>query len=355
MTAKKKNRPAQPTRFLQSKTKLLKQISHFLAPQRSNNHRPQILHPESLIFISILTVGFFALVQTFRFFPNLKNSVLGYAANISVEDVVSQTNQQRAKSGLQPLVLNSQLSQAALAKAQDMFDHQYWAHTSPQGKEPWDFIKQANYTYKVAGENLARDFNDTASMVKAWMASPTHKANIMNGKYKQIGIAVVDGTLQGFETTLVVQMFGTPQVQAAAIGSEASADQATAQSQAQAQVVQVQGQESAEKLVSKSVSKPVQPVRETVSIEQQAQENGVLASAIVPIGQLKHSPLFTPLQLTKAFFLAVILLIVLTLVYDSLVIGHRKTMRLVGQNLGHIILLSCVAFLMIFFKGGMIK
>ena len=91
-----------------------------------------------------------------------------------------------------------------------MFNKQYWAHTAPDGKEPWDFMSEAGYSYQVAGENLARDFSTTSAMVAAWMASPTHRANIMNGRYTEIGIAVINGTLEGVETTLVVQMFGTP-------------------------------------------------------------------------------------------------------------------------------------------------
>ena len=193
-----------------NKSGLLAHLAHLFTPRRSNNHRPKILHPDFLVYLGITAVGFFALVNTFRFFPSLHNSVLGFASDITVDQVVTYTNQQRSKQGLQPLTLNTQLSAAALAKAQDMLDHQYWAHTSPQGKEPWDFIKSAQYSYQVAGENLARDFHTTTAMVKAWMASPTHKANIMNAKYEEIGVAVVNGKLEGFETTLVVQMFGKP-------------------------------------------------------------------------------------------------------------------------------------------------
>ena len=91
-----------------------------------------------------------------------------------------------------------------------MFTDQYWAHTAPDGTEPWTFMHQMGYQYVVAGENLARDFGQTDEMVSAWLASPTHRANIMNPKYQEIGIAVIDGVLEGYETTLVVQMFGTP-------------------------------------------------------------------------------------------------------------------------------------------------
>ncbi|MEA2056109.1 MAG: CAP domain-containing protein [Patescibacteria group bacterium] len=280
-------------------------------------------------------------MQTVKFFPGLHNKVLGFSSSITAEKVIEQTNQQRINSGLKPLVTNQKLSAAALAKAQDMLDDQYWAHVSPDGRQPWDFIKEANYTYRVAGENLARDFQEAESMMQAWMSSPTHKANVLNNKYEQIGIAVVDGKLEGFETTLVVQMFGTPQVaQVKTASKEISAsnevDENTAIDQAQ-----------------KEDYKPVFAIDESVKNQEKAKP--VLAGAMVPIGNLSNSPIFTPLQLIKAFFLGVIMLIVLTLVYDSFVIGNRKTMRLVGQNFAHIFLFSCVAFLLIFFKGGMIK
>lgn len=321
------------------KTGLLAYLAHLFIPQRSNNHRPKILHPDFLIYLGLTAVGFFALVNTFRFFPSLHNSVLGFVSDITVNQVVTLTNQERAKQRLNPLTLNTQLSAAALAKAQDMLDQQYWAHTSPQGKDPWHFIKVADYSYQIAGENLARDFHTTIAMVDAWMGSPTHKANIMNGKYEEIGVAVVSGKLEGFETTLVVQMFGKPRVGASnkpEVGDAGIAKQFE-------KVV------ADERLDAESVTnmRAVQPAFDDSS--------SVLAGAMIPIGRLSTSPLFTPLQLTKAFFLGVILMIVLTLIYDSLIIGHRKSMRLVGHNLGHIILFTSIAFLLIFFKGGMIK
>jgi len=80
----------------------------------------------------------------------------------------------------------------------------------------------------------------------------------------------------------------------------------------------------------------------------------VLASVLVPGGGIESPPLFTPLQLTKAFFLAVIMLIIGTLSYDTLVIGHRGVTRLVGKNLAHIFILMTVMYLVIFFKGGVV-
>jgi hypothetical protein len=91
-----------------------------------------------------------------------------------------------------------------------MFSKNYWAHVAPDGTTPWDFIKKNGYNYSSAGENLARDFNDSQSVVSAWMASKSHRENIVNLHYREIGIGVVNGILDGKETTLVVQMFGTP-------------------------------------------------------------------------------------------------------------------------------------------------
>ncbi len=351
-------------------------LSHLFVPQRSNNHRPKILYPESMLILAIAAAGFFSLIQTFRFYPSLQNSILGYATNISVEDVVIQTNQKRAEQGLHSLTLNTQLSAAALAKAQDMLDQQYWAHTSPTGKQPWDFMKAANYHYRVAGENLARDFYNTSDMVAAWMASPTHKDNIISSQYQQIGVAVVNGRLEGFETTLVVQMFGTPSTAAqpavsdAAISDSTPASEVTQTEPASNQEILPPEPESAtmpQTAQQTSIHNPITAVADqpdstnyvltdqTVTSQPQSRRATVLSAVLEPITQIGDSPIFTPLQLTKIVFLGVILLVILTLVYDSIVIGNRKTMRLVGENLGHIILFTCVAFLLILFRGGMIK
>ena len=325
---KSSRRRKKRTRSGSSQVGFFDTIAHLFHPRRSNNHRPRVLHPEAIVYFVIIVIGVYALLHTFRFFPKVRDSVLGFASNITPEQVIELTNQERQKSGFDSLIYNEQLSQAALAKAQDMFDDQYWAHTAPDGKEPWAFIKEANYTYTVAGENLARDFADSPTMVVAWMNSPTHRANIMNPKYQEIGIAVVDGKLEGFETTLVVQMFGKAKSATAQVNKEAVLAEETV---------------------------PV-TLEETVPIYQATdKENGVLASALIPIGSLRSHPLFTPLQITKAIFLSIIMLIILTLLYDSLVIGHKKTARLVGKNLAHIILFTCVAFLVVFFKGGMIE
>lgn len=131
------------------------------------------------------------------------------ASAISSQNIISLTNNERTKLGLNALNSNSRLASAALAKANDMMEKQYWDHFGPNGETPWQFIRGAGYNYVYAGENLAKGFKTSEGVIEAWMASPTHKANIVSANYKDIGIAVVNGKLLGKETTLVVQMFGT--------------------------------------------------------------------------------------------------------------------------------------------------
>lgn len=194
---------------------LLEHFLHIFTPRHTNNYRARILHPISLA--NVITV-FLVFQIVLTAFSRLAPGVLGYASNISISDLLKYTNQQRVKAGDEPVVLNGRLSEAARAKAEDMFANQYWAHTSPQGKDPWSFIVTTGYNYLFAGENLARDFADSKSVVDAWMKSASHRENLLNSRYKDIGFAVVNGKYNGYETTLVVQMFGTKPVGEPTVG-----------------------------------------------------------------------------------------------------------------------------------------
>jgi hypothetical protein len=91
-----------------------------------------------------------------------------------------------------------------------MFAKNYWSHFAPDGASPWDFINGSGYRYEYAGENLAKNFLFSQGVVDAWMNSPTHRENILKKNYTEVGYAIVNGVMNGEETTLVVQMFGTP-------------------------------------------------------------------------------------------------------------------------------------------------
>lgn len=132
------------------------------------------------------------------------------ASAIAPADVIALANGARAREGLPALAENRLLSVAARDKAEDMLKNDYFAHTSPDGIAPWNWIKQAGYQYKAAGENLAINFDTAKEQHGAWMKSATHRANIMNGQYREIGVAVVKGKIDGKESLVTVEFFGTP-------------------------------------------------------------------------------------------------------------------------------------------------
>jgi uncharacterized protein YkwD len=273
-------------------------LSRLFIPQPSNNHRALILQPTFLgIFIAV-----YLLNQSFiRSFSALKPGVLGYSSEITAKKVLDQTNDQRIKLGIKPLSYNSVLSQSAEAKAKDMFASNYWAHNSPLGKTPWDFFKNAGYQYSVAGENLAKDFYDTEGLFKAWMDSPTHRANIVNGKYQEIGIGVVNGVLNGLKTTLVVQHFGTP----------------------------LSGQVLASTPPPEEISVP----------------NTNLAKVSAPIN---------PLLISKVLGITLFLIIISVLVVDSYITLKNRTNRLTGSSASHIGFLAIILILLLFSQQGTI-
>jgi hypothetical protein len=123
--------------------------------------------------------------------------------------IISLTNSRRAAAGLPPLSYNAALSTSANMKARHMLSNQYWAHTGPDGSTGWTFMRQAGYSYVTAGENLANGFTSDSAVISGWMASPSHKANILHKGYRDIGVAVVSGTLLGRQTTLVVAHYGS--------------------------------------------------------------------------------------------------------------------------------------------------
>ena len=128
---------------------------------------------------------------------------------LSREQILHLVNVDRASHGLRPLQGNSVLDLAAYAKAQDMVSKNYFAHVSPEGVNPWHWFKALGYNYSYAGENLAEGFSDPKDLESSWMASPTHRANILSPFYSEVGLAVVSQN----NTNVVVEFFGSKENQ----------------------------------------------------------------------------------------------------------------------------------------------
>ncbi len=188
-------------------SKLRHYAKHIFIPHKGNDYRPHLIRISGL---SVILAVIVVIQLGYGLLNHSRTGVLGLESNISASDLLTDTNQQRQAANLKPLDLSEQLDQAALLKVKDMFANQYWDHTSPSGVTPWKWLTDVGYNYDVAGENLAKNFSDAGSIISAWMASPSHRANILNDKYTQVGFAVADGTLKGENATIIVAFYGLP-------------------------------------------------------------------------------------------------------------------------------------------------
>lgn len=195
------------TRKKHSPLNVRKHLKHALIPHKGNHYRPHLVRLHGITAVLVLAL----FIQLgYGFFTSGRLEVLGRVSNISVSELLTNTNEERAKDGLPALNVSEELTEAAFLKARDMFANNYWAHTSPTGVTPWKWLGDAGYNYDVAGENLAKNYPTADATVAAWMNSETHRANIMSQRYQDIGFAVVDGMLDGRDTTLIVAYYGTP-------------------------------------------------------------------------------------------------------------------------------------------------
>lgn len=182
-------------------------LKHLFIPHRGNAYRPHAFRHKAL---SAYSVGLI-LSQLFFGVAMYSGPVINAAdAETIGKNIITLVNEERSDSGAGILYENLSLKQAASLKLSDMFAKGYWDHTGPNGETAWDFIDDSGYRYTLAGENLARGFTSSNEAVAAWMKSPTHKGNILNSRFREIGIAVGSGKIKGEATTVIVQLFGEP-------------------------------------------------------------------------------------------------------------------------------------------------
>ena len=124
--------------------------------------------------------------------------------------LITLANEYRSVDGTPALVENTLLKSAAEAKAHDMAARGYFSHRTPECNDPWVFLDRAGYVYTVAGENLAVNFTESNTVTDAWVRSPTHRANITNPEFTNIGVGTAQGVYKGREAMYVVQFFARP-------------------------------------------------------------------------------------------------------------------------------------------------
>ncbi|MFZ3577626.1 CAP domain-containing protein [Virgibacillus sp. DJP39] len=125
------------------------------------------------------------------------------------KEVVKLVNQERAKENLEPLKLDDRLSSLARNKSQDMAANNYFSHTSPTYGSPFDMMDQFDFTYRMAGENIAAGQRSPKQVVEGWMNSEGHRKNIMKDGFTHIGVGYVEGAGLPYRT-FWTQLFMTP-------------------------------------------------------------------------------------------------------------------------------------------------
>ena len=187
--------------------KMLSIIKNWFLPNKENNFQPSVLSDRAISIFILL----FLLVKVIFSFNLILVKQSSLCADISAQRIIVLTNEVRQQYNLPLVKEDLLLNKAAEEKAQDMFKNKYFSHYSPAGTSPWYWIDKSGYNYYYAGENLAMNFLDTEEVIKGWLNSPSHRENLLNKDYKDMGIAVVSGDFnnEGINRILVVQMFGS--------------------------------------------------------------------------------------------------------------------------------------------------
>jgi hypothetical protein len=226
-------------------------------------------------------------------------------ADVSVQELLNFTNEKRVENGLEKVSLSEQLSVAAQNKAADMFADNYWAHNAPDGTTPWEFIKGAGYNYVYAGENLAKGFKNSDDVVDAWIASPTHRENLLSPKFNEVGFAIKSGNLNGEETILVVQEFGSKSV-----------------------------------LATTNTNSPSLPA-------------DVSKEPLIPNLNISGSYQSIPkLSISSEIIIFLIIGFIVILTVDAFYIKRNKIVRFAGHNADHAFFLGVIIFIIIVFNSG---
>ena len=269
--------------------------------------------------------------------------ILGISYSISSQELIELTNKARADSGLPPLSVNQSLSTAPQAKDNHMFSNNYWAHFAPDGTSPWYFIKNSGYGYVYAGENLAKGFTTSGDTVNAWMNSQSHRDNVLNKNYSDVGFAVVEGKLLGEDTVLVVEMFGSANTPAFAVAPQTQTPITTIVPTTPPENT-VQGEQE-EKIAEVEVIPTVLPVVPKVMAVVPQNSASFLSSVIT-------KPVIDLQKVSGSIVFIIMLLFIVVLALDFAIIERKKIPRVVGHNIDHIVVIGLFVLLILLEKGG---
>src|SRR3989344_5282781 len=177
----------------------MNKFANFFIASEKNNYRPAALSYKAFLIYGLIILLFRLLLGTLP----------AHSAAVESQSLMDMINTERSSRNLSVLVTNNSLLVAANLKSQDMIDRDYFAHVDPDGNYIWPKIIAAGYgQYKILGENLAVDFSTSEGMIKAWLDSPTHRANLLHNDFLEQGLVALYGDFEGRYANLTTSLFG---------------------------------------------------------------------------------------------------------------------------------------------------
>lgn len=317
--------------------KILEKIKHIFLAHEGNDHKPHILRHKSIlsIFYFVIVIELLFLTQIFFVFEKTN-----FLASVLPGALTAITNEQRTENNLPTLKENELLKKAATLKAQDMAEKGYFSHNTPDGKTPWYWLNLVGYKYNYAGENLAVNFFDSYDVAEAWMASPSHRANIVKESYTEIGIGVANGKYKGKDTVFVVQFFGKPTEKSKAVPIAKTKD-----------TTKQLAEQNTKNTQPEVLGKEAENTIATIQTEELEKEIKNIISQIEPIKEIAKEKinfwqkiLLSPLAPIKYTFGTISIVLALVLLFTIFITTEIKHPKMVFKGLA---LFSLVVFLLI--------
>ncbi len=270
-------------------------LQDYFVPTKRNDYAPHVLQKAAVIGMVILIFLSFTVANVQSL---LWISSQWMISTILPAVIVDLTNEERSEVALGTLKRSTVLDEAARMKAEHMSKNGYFAHYSPDGVSPWFWFGRANYNFVHAGENLAIHFTDSGDVVDAWMESPTHRANVLNGNYTEIGVGTAEGTYEGYSTVYVVQLFGTPAAIAQAQEPEPQQEEILAPAVAAAETPDEAVLSESVSITEEVVTHEAEPVRVAVAEENEASSTMVSQTKPAAIAPEDHKVIITNMEET---------------------------------------------------------
>lgn len=259
-------------------SRLVHKLHDFFIPHERNEYKPHVFQRHSVkhLILLIIVVKVGVVSSLFALYPNLGK------LDADIQSAMYRLiNEYRVEQSQTKLTTNSYLENVALQKGRDMLDKNYFSHYGIDGREPWEWIDTAFYDFKSMGENLAMDFLTANSVFTAFQKSPAHDRNLVSASYSEIGIAILNGYLDGHNTNVMVVFFGSPKPAVAAT--------AVAVAEPDEEVIIPEPDVVAEVVVEEIIPEPVEsepviePVADPVESEPEPEEDVTSRLAVRPV------------------------------------------------------------------------